>query len=117
MLPEIKIDGAAPAAKRDCTPVAFATARLERRGDTVMLIVTGKVKGTGAALEVRPVTYVMQPDYWLMTLVACFDLAQPVGDAAESSYEAAINLAGSLGRKGIDLAGMDGGKPVRLEIP
>ena len=104
-----------PAAAKDCAAVDFATAELVRVKDRVLLKVTGEAPHGGMSVEVRPVLYVMQPDYWQMVLVACVAKgAKAEGPPAPFSVE--INMAGNLGRKGIELSGRPGGKPKRLEL-
>ena len=85
---------------KDCLPVDFATADLRSDGDRVLLKVTGQAPHAGMSIEVRPVLYVMQPDYWQMALVACTAKGvKPAG--APEPFSTEINLAGSVGRKGI----------------
>ena len=100
---------------KTCEAIDFKTAELVRAGDRVLLKVTGEAPHAGMAIEVRPVLYVMQPDYWLMALVACRPAAvKPSG--APASFAAEINVGGTVGRKGIELNGKPGGKAKRLEL-
>ena len=104
-----------PAAK-ECVPVDFATAELTREDGRILLKVSGETPHPGMSIEVRPVLYVMQPEYWLMSLVACAPSStKPTGAAVP--FAAAISVGGSVGRKGIELSGKPGGKSKRLDLP
>jgi len=104
------------AAKKSCVPVDFATAALVRTPDRILLKVSGQAPHAGMTVEVHPVLYVAQPDYWLMSLVACA-LADAKLSGDPVPFNAEINLAGSVGRKGIELSGKPGGKSKRLDLP
>lgn len=68
------------------------------------------------ALELRPVVYVMQPDYWLMALVGCVPKGT-VKPAAPAEFAAELDMHVALGRKGVDLSGDANGNSLRLELP
>ena len=110
------VAAAEPASAKDCTAIDFSTAELARAHDRVLLRITGEAPHAGMSIEVRPVLYVMQPDYWQMALVAC----GPKGVKADGppvTYSAEINVSGSVGRKGVVLSGTPGAKTKRLELP
>ena len=107
-------DGAAPA--KACVPVDFTSAALVRAEGRLLLRVSGQAPHPFLSIEVRPVQYVMQPDYWLMSLVAC---ATPGGklEGAPVSYAVEVNVSGYAGLKGIELSGKPGAKAKRLDLP
>ena len=110
------IGAGAEIVKKTCEPAEFKTAELVRSGDRIVLKVAGEAPHAGMSIEVRPVLYVMHPDYWLMSLVACV----PEGTTATGpavAYAVEINVAGSVGNKGIDLSGKGTAKSKRLEAP
>jgi hypothetical protein len=94
----------------------ITTASLIRRDGTVRLLVAGDASRPGMAFQVRPVVYVMQPDYWLMALVGCV-LEEASGTAVKTPFSAEVDVYGSVGRKGIDLTGDPAGTPLRLDLP
>jgi len=99
-----------------CAPVRITTAELIRRDGSVILKVAGQAPSAGMTLEVRPVVYIMQPDYWQMALVGC--LPKDVAAAAVvTSFAAEVALHGAVGSKGIDLSGDPTGLPIRLRLP
>ena len=114
--PSIGIGKGEPLAKQVCVPVDFKTVEIARAGDRITLKVTGEAPHAGLSIEVRPVMYVMQPDYWQMGLVAC----RPETVTASGPpvpFEVVINVGGSVGRKGIELSGRPGTVPKRLNAP
>jgi hypothetical protein len=99
-----------------CVRVIVEAGQLVRRADEVVLKVSGRGAYAGMRLQVRPVVYVMQPDYWLMTLVGCVPEGTPLAkDPVHVTAEVDVLL--SLGRKGIDLDGDANGRALRLELP
>lgn len=105
-----------PASKQVCVPVDFKTAELVKSGDRILLQVTGEAPHAGLSIEVRSVLYVMQPDYWQMGLVACHpEEVSPGGPPVPFTVD--INVAGSVGRKGVELSGRPGSKSKRLDAP
>ena len=85
-------------------------------GDAIHLRVSGEQPHEGMTLEVRPVVYLMQPDYWQMALVACVPEGTPLSGPA-TQFVSEINVSGWVGRKGIDLSGGAKFKPLRIERP
>ena len=109
-------DAPAVAAPLACAAVTIKTAELVSRDGVILLKVTGEAPSAGLTFAVRPVVYIMQPDYWLMALVGCV----PKGSATASvptPFSAEVSLAGSVGRFGIDLTGDPFGTPLRLKLP
>ena len=105
-----------PATKQVCIAIDFKTAELVKVGDRITLKVTGEAPHAGLSIEVRAVMYVMQPDYWQMGLVACHpETVTAAGPPVP--FEVAINVGGSVGRKGIELTGRSGTGPKRLDAP
>ncbi len=103
-------------AQKTCAPVSLKTAELVRRKGDVVLKVTGDAPYAGMTLEVRPVVYVMHPDYWLMALVGCTPEGS-VAAAVVTPFSTEVDLHGSVGHKGIDLTGDPAGMRLRLELP
>jgi hypothetical protein len=103
------------AAPKNCERVDFTTAEIVGAGNRVLLRVGGLAPHPGMSIEIRPALYFMQPDFWQMALVACLPSgAKPAGDPVP--FAAEINLAGCLGRKGIEVTGKSGSKSKRLEF-
>jgi hypothetical protein len=103
-------------ALKSCSPVSVKTAELVRRDGNIVLKVTGEAPYAGMTLEVRPVVYVMQPDYWLMSLVGCLPHGT-VAAAVTTPFSAVIDVHGSVGRKGVDLSSDPKAKQLRLDLP
>ena len=84
---------AGPAVIRACSPVTVKTAELVRRGGAAFLKVTGVAPSKGLTFEVRPVVYVMQPDFWQMSLVGCTPTGTIVA-AVRTPFAAEVNVYG-----------------------
>ena len=89
---------------KSCATQDYGTAALRTADGRMVLHVTGMAQHPGMTIEVRPVLYVMQPDFWQMGLVACDPAgSKPTGPA--TPFDADIGISGWSGRKGIDLNG------------
>lgn len=104
------------AVHKPCFAVDFDSAELVRADDKLLLRVRGMAPHPGMSIEVRPVQYVMQPEYWLMALVACAAPGAEL-DGAPVPFATDIPVGGSAGRKGIELSGKPGTKAKRLDLP
>lgn len=103
-------------APETCSSVTIKSAALVVRNGDVVLKAAGLAPFAGMTLEVRPVVYVMHPDYWLMALVGCLPQGK-VAAPVPTPFEAEVPLHGSIGSKGIDLTGEPAGPPLRLNLP
>jgi heat shock protein HslJ len=84
-----------------CGPIDFATATISQSDSLYMLTVTG-TKAISQTVTLEPVTYVRQPEYWQINVIACSPLiSRPAG----GPYTATLDLAGVLGTKGIRVTG------------
>jgi len=100
---------------RHCSPIDFTSAQLIQANGQVLLKVAGSAPYAGMDIQLRPVLYVMQPDFWLMSLLACTPInTKPGGPLAPFSVE--INVGGTVGRKGVELSGAAAGIAVHLEL-
>lgn len=106
-----------PPPQQTCRPLDFERAIIEQgdaKGATAQwnLTVNGMVSGGHAAL--RPVTYIQQPDYWMIEVDVC---SQPGVSypAAFFPYTVTLDLTGVLGTKGVEVKGAS--RSERLDVP
>ena len=109
-------DSSVDRAPKTCSSVTLKSAALVVRNGDVVLKAAGFAPFAGMTFEVRPVVYVMHPDYWLMALVSCLPQGK-VAVPVPTPFEAEVPLQGSIGFKGIDLTGEPAGLPLRLNLP
>ena len=98
----------------DCEPVDFAKAGIAGEGGARELEVT--VEGVGASDEIllQPYVYIMQPEYWAIGVVAC--KGSGASQAAGRTVVVRMSLAGTIGRKGIEVVGGPASEIKRFEL-
>jgi len=68
-----------------------------------VLTVSGVKPSMSQTVKLVPVTYIQQPDYWRIEVQAC-DPAE-VGLPATGPYTVSLTITGTMGKKGIEVAG------------
>jgi hypothetical protein len=79
---------------------------------TFFLIVAGIKPWLTLKVELHPLIYVQQPDYWGVEVVACQD---GIGQPQSAPYHAQLDITHLLGTKGIEVIGATGRK--RFNVP
>lgn len=82
-----------------CRPVSFTTADVVRADGGHRLVVSGSAPYANMEISLVPATYVTRPAYWEISVVGC--LPNGAGYHAVRPYEATLDLAGTLGSKGV----------------
>ena len=80
--------------------------------DTYVLIVTGRKPYANMQVDLRPLIYIRQPDYWEIEVVGCL---QGIGLPVLTPYTVALPLDGVRGIHGVEVVGANGRK--RLDVP
>jgi heat shock protein HslJ len=91
-----------------CHDIDFAEATVDSRpssptGSHYVLTVSGVVPNSRYQVHLEPVTYVRQPEYWLIQVVAC--AAGDVGGDVQTPFKVSLDLTGLLGTQGIEVTG------------
>lgn len=104
---------AAGSAPLHCAPIAFARAEISTGDSGKALVVTVEAVSPNEEIRLQPYLYVMQPEYWAIGVVACRSAAP----STESSrvVVAEMPIAGSIGRKGIEVLG-GSGRSVKFDL-
>jgi heat shock protein HslJ len=68
-----------------------------------VLTVSGVKPSVSQTVRLVPVTYIQQPDYWRIEVQACDP--PEVGLPATGPFEVSLPITGSMGKKGIEVAG------------
>ena len=101
-----------------CRRIDFAKATVEQVPSTATspryrLTVTGTKPSISQSVSLVPVTYIQQPEYWLIEVVACDP--PEAGLPATGPYTATLDLTGVLGTKGIEVYGAT--RSERIDVP
>src|SRR4029434_9127180 len=80
--------------------------------DTYVLIVTGTKPFVNMQVELMPLTYIRQPDYWEIEVVGCL---RGIGLPVLTPYTVSLPLDGVRGVHGVEVVGANGRK--RLDVP
>ncbi len=80
--------------------------------DTWFLIVSGIKPYVNMKVELIPVVYITQPEYWIIEVIGCLP---GIGLPTEAPYTVSIPLDGITGTKGIEVKG--GRKSEKIDIP
>ena len=80
--------------------------------NTWFLIVSGIKPYRNMKVELIPVVYITQPEYWVIEVVGCLP---GIGLPAEAPYTVAIPLDGITGTKGVEVKG--GRRSERIDVP
>lgn len=79
---------------------------------TYFLIVSGKKPLASIEVELVPLIYVDQPEYWGIEVRGC---ESGIGLPVEVPYSAYLEITHVLGKKGIEVIGA--GKPKQIPVP
>ncbi|MGH3751312.1 MAG: hypothetical protein ACRDRP_01210 [Pseudonocardiaceae bacterium] len=105
---------AAPPAT-DCRVIDFKSARV-RTLPTVppgqVLVVRGEKPYLNMQVNLVPLVYIRQPEYWGIEVIGCLP---EVGLPAVADYVVKLDLAGTIGTRGIDVIGANRSK--KIDIP
>jgi hypothetical protein len=99
-------------ASQSCRLIDFEKAELqtEEGGKRLFLVVSGEKPTVSMKVELRPLYYVMQPDYWGVEVVGCVSgIVLPV----VAPYAEALDVTHTMGKKGIEVIGAN--KTVTLD--
>lgn len=83
------------------------------------LVVSGQKPRPGMEVNLAPVTYIKQPEYWEIHVLGSF--ADPLGPPTatqlptDSAYTVELDLAGCTGTAGIEVVGANGTE--RIDVP
>jgi hypothetical protein len=79
---------------------------------TFFLIVSGKKPWASMTVELQPLIYIQQPDYWGIEVVGCLSgISLPV----EVPYSVWLDISHVLGKHGIEVIGA--GKSEKIKVP
>ena len=98
-------------ASTSCRLVPFDNASIHPgfAGD-FFLVVSGTMPNMNMTVDLHPVVYIQQPEYWVWEVVGCVDgFVLP----ATAPFSVAKAIGGAMGTKGIDVVG--DGQSLRLE--
>jgi hypothetical protein len=100
-----------------CRLITFDSAevvRKEGKKATSVLVVHGYTPTSGATVTLEPVIYIRQPAYWLIQVIGCMP---EIGAMVMTPFTATLDLTGTLGTEGIEVAGVDRTQRIRLAVP
>lgn len=80
--------------------------------DTYILVVTGMQPYANMRVELAPLVYIRQPDYWEIEVVGCL---RGIGLPVLTPYTVSLPLDGVRGIHGVEVVGANGRK--RLDVP
>jgi hypothetical protein len=98
-------------------PVAFESATVEHDESrhSPILRVSGVTPSSGPdslGVELHPVTYIVQPEYWVIAVD--FDSADALFQSI-TPYTVSHSIKGFVGTRGIEVVGQ--GKSIRIDVP
>ncbi|SDT88371.1 hypothetical protein [Stappia sp. ES.058] len=99
-------------ASQSCRLIDFDKAELQTEdgGKRLFLVVSGEKPTVSMRVELRPLYYVMQPEYWGVEVVGCVSgIVLP----AVAPYTEALDVTHTMGTKGIEVIGAN--KTLRLD--
>ncbi|ABD06647.1 hypothetical protein RPB_1939 [Rhodopseudomonas palustris HaA2] len=76
---------------------------------TFILIVSGTKPWVTMTVELRPLVYIRQPEYWGIEVVGC---QSGIGLPQTAPYSVTLDITSVLGTKGIEVIGATGKKKV-----
>jgi len=79
---------------------------------TFFLIVTGEKPWASMAVELRPLIYVIRPDYWGIEVEGC---QHGFGIPVKVPYSAVLDITHYLGKHGIEVIGAN--KKQQIKVP
>ena len=101
---------------KQCALAAFDTAAVQMDAVTatrkLTLVVTGMKSATNEEIQLIPMVYVMQPEYWLIMVYGC---SSGVGLPVLTPYTATLDLTYTVGTVGIEVAGSN--QRVKVPVP
>jgi hypothetical protein len=80
--------------------------------DTYILFVSGKKPWASMKVQLMPVVYIVQPDYWLIEVVGC---QSGLGLPTVAPYAVELDISNVLGKQGIEVAGAN--RTERFKVP
>lgn len=100
---------------QSCRIIDFETARviiLESFPPRHVLVVSGEKPYFNMEVSLSPLVYIRQPEYWGIEVVGCLP---EVGLPALAPYVVRLDLAGTIGTRGIEVIGAN--RSEKIEIP
>ena len=79
--------------------------------NTYFLIVSGTKPWVTMTVELRPLIYIVQPDYWGIEVVGC---QNGIGLPKTAPYSVALDITHFRGKKGIEVIGSSGNKKINV---
>lgn len=79
---------------------------------TFFLIVSGHKPWITMTVELVPLIYIVQPDYWGIEVVGCL---HGIGLPVQAPYTVALNISHVLGKHGIEVIGAN--KKQQIKVP
>lgn len=99
-----------------CSAAEFDSATVERDPGTgsTTLIVTGVKRSSNISIELTPVVYIRQPEYWLILVNGC---GSGMGMPVLTPYVAKRDITGSIGTLGIEVQGANQSVKIPIARP
>jgi hypothetical protein len=110
---DLKVLEALPASTM-CRRMNFDTAQVVPGfiPETYFLIVTGKKPWASIKVELVPLIYIVQPDYWGIEVIGC---QSGFGIPVEVPYSAVLEITPFMGKLGIEVIGAN--KSQQIKVP
>jgi len=86
-----------------CSILDFDTATVTTKGDDHVLTVSGTKPWLDMVVTLEPVVYIRQPEFWRIEVQGCHP--GEVGLPATGPYTATFSFTGTMGTRGIEVAG------------
>lgn len=80
---------------------------------TFILVVSGKKPYLNMQVQLVPLTYVQQPDYWGIEVIGCIP---GIGLPTIGAYSQPLQLDGVIGMKGIEVIWSDGTEKIGIPL-
>ena len=107
-------EGSSPMPEPACQRIDFSRAYI-RTGDTKFeryLVVSGFKPSSNMEVELSPLVYIRQPEYWEIEVQGC---QRGLGLPVLTPYTVALRLGSNVGTKGIEVVGAT--RTQRIDIP
>ncbi len=97
---------------QSCRVIGFESARIDAGFvNGFFLTVSGTKPDLNMDVDLRPVQYIRQPEYWAWEVVGCMN---GIGLPTEAPFAVTVELRGAVGTKGIEVVGA--GSKKRFDI-
>lgn len=99
-----------------CSAAEFDSATVQRdpSSGSTTLIVTGVKRSSNVSIELTPVVYIRQPEYWLILVNGC---GSGMGMPVLTPYVVKRDITGSIGTLGIEVRGSNQAVTIPIARP